>query len=190
MEIANKLFKDKMHDIHKRYTKRKIYIHYRQLPHRKCQKIQVPWNNYKCKQHEEIIGAYLKENENIWNISRLKLKSAINQYFNQLWVEQTPLYIKAGIYKLFKNKVGMEDYPLDITSRRHRVTYAKFRLSDHDLMIEEGRRKRPEVPRGERICLLCAEEVEDEIHFLMKCTSKNTKKKNTIYRNIKNRTIV
>ena len=27
MEIANKLFKDKMHDIHKRYTKRKKYIH-------------------------------------------------------------------------------------------------------------------------------------------------------------------
>ena len=49
MEIANKLVKDKMHDIHKRYTKRKKYIHYRQLPHRKCQRIQVPWNNYKCK---------------------------------------------------------------------------------------------------------------------------------------------
>ena len=38
MEIANKLFKDKMHDIHKRYTKRRKYIHYRQLPNRKCHK--------------------------------------------------------------------------------------------------------------------------------------------------------
>ena len=84
-----------------------------------------------AKQHEEKIGAYLKENENIWNISRLKLKSAINQYFNQLWVEQTPLYIKAGIYKLFKSKAGIEDYLVDITSRRHRVTYTKFRLSDY-----------------------------------------------------------
>ena len=107
-----------------------------------------------AKQHEENIGACLKENENIWNISRLKLKSAINQYFNQLWVEQTPLYIKAGTYKLFKNKVGIEDYLVDITSRRHRVTYTKFRLSDHSLVIGEGRRKRPKVPIDERICLL------------------------------------
>ena len=122
-----------------------------------------------AKQHEEKIGAYLKENENIWNISRLKLKSAINQYFKQLWVEQTPLYIEAGIYKLFKIKVGIEDYLVDITSRRHRVTYTKFKLSDHSLMIEEGRRKRPKV-------LLCTEEVEDEIHFLIKFTSKTTKR--------------
>ena len=55
-----------------------------------------------AKQHEEQIGAYLKENENIWNISRQKLKSATNQYFNQFWVEQTPLYTKAGTYTLFK----------------------------------------------------------------------------------------
>ena len=91
-----------------------------------------------AKQHEEKIGAYHKENENIWNISRLKLKSALNHYFNQLWVEQTPLYIKAGIYMLFKNKVGIEDYLVDITSRSHRVTYTKFRLSDHSLVLEEG----------------------------------------------------
>ena len=104
-----------------------------------------------AKQHGEKIGAYLEENENIWNISRLKLKSAINQYFNQLWVEQTPLYIKAGIYKLFKIKVGIEDYQVDITSRRHRVTYTTFRLSDHSLVIEEGRRKGLKFPEIERI---------------------------------------
>ena len=69
------------------------------------------------------IGAYLEENENIWNILRFKLKSAINQYFNRLWVEQTP----AGTYQLFKNKLGLEDYLVDI-SCRHRVTYTKFRL--------------------------------------------------------------
>ena len=58
-----------------------------------------------AKQHEENIGAYFKENENIWNISRFQLKSAINQYFNQLWLEQTPIYIKAGTYKLFNSLI-------------------------------------------------------------------------------------
>ena len=132
--------------------------------------------NCVTKKHKEKIEEYLKENENIWNISRFKLKLAINQYFNHLWVEQTPLYVKAGTYKLFKNRVGIEDYLVDITNRRHKVIYTKSRLSDHSLMIEEGRRKRPKIPRDERICLLCTEEVEHEIYFLIKCPSKSTER--------------
>ena len=77
--------------------------------------------NCMTKKHKEKIEEYLKENENIWNISRFKLKLAINQYFNQLWVEQTPLYVKAGTYKVFKNRVGIEDYLVDITNRRNKV---------------------------------------------------------------------
>ena len=46
--------------------------------------------NCMAKKHKEKIEEYLKENENIWNISRFKLKLAINQYFNQIWVEQLP----------------------------------------------------------------------------------------------------
>ena len=131
--------------------------------------------NCMAKKHKEKIEEDLKENGNIWNISRFKLKLAINQYFNQLWVEQTPLYVKAGTYKLFKNRVGIEDYLVDITNRRHKVIYRKFRLSGHSLMIEEGRRKRPKIPRDERICLLRTE-VENEIHFLIKCPSKSTER--------------
>ena len=41
----------------------------------------------------------------------------------------------------------------------------KLRLSDHKLMIEEGRRKRP---REERKCKTC-NKIEDEIHFLLDC---------------------
>ena len=44
----------------------------------------------------------------------------------------------------------------------------KFRLSDHKLLIEEGRRKRPFIPRNERICQSC-HKVEDEVHFLIDC---------------------
>ena len=42
-------------------------------------------------------------------------------------------------------------------------------------MIEEGRTKRPKIPRDERICLLCTEEVEDEIHFLINVQAKTPK---------------
>ena len=47
--------------------------------------------------------------------------------------------------------------------------YTKFRLPDHKLAIEEGRRKRPFLPREQRMCPLCSLEVENEIHILVYC---------------------
>ena len=101
--------------------------------------------NDMAKQHVIKIGAYLKGG-NIWSVSRNKIKHAINQYFNELWFDQSTLFTKAETYKLFKNKTGLENYLIDTTNRKHRVIYSKFRLSDHNLMIEEGRRKRPTIP--------------------------------------------
>ena len=47
--------------------------------------------------------------------------------------------------------------------------HTKFRLSDHTLAMEEGRRKRPFVPREQRMCPLCSLEVENEIPILVYC---------------------
>ena len=38
----------------------------------------------------------------------------------------------------FKNRVKFESYLSDIKNRNYRVTFTKFRLSDHCLMIEKG----------------------------------------------------
>ena len=43
----------------------------------------------------------------------------------------------------------------------------KLRLSNHQLMIEIGRHKK--LPKEERICQICHDGIEDEIHFLIKC---------------------
>ena len=51
---------------------------------------------------------------------------------------------------------------------KHRKSFVKLRLSDHNLMIEKGRRKRPMLPRNERLCDTC-NKLEDEIHFLIEC---------------------
>ena len=37
------------------------------------------------------------------------------------------------------------------------------------LMLELGRYRRPKMPRFERICTICSGEVEDEIHFILRC---------------------
>ena len=44
--------------------------------------------------------------------------------------------------------------------------FIKFRISDHKLLIEEGRRKRPIIPRNGRICKT-SDKIEDECHFLI-----------------------
>ena len=36
-------------------------------------------------------------------------------------------------------------------------------------MIEEGRRRRPRIPRDQRYCQICTPEIEDETHFLISC---------------------
>ena len=40
-------------------------------------------------------------------------------------------------------------------------------------MIETGRYKKPKIPKEERFCPFCADKVEDEVHFLIKCPTYN-----------------
>ena len=54
---------------------------------------------------------------------------------------------KQTLYRELKNRVKFESYLSDIKNRKYRVTFTKFRLSDHDLMIEKGRHKCPKIPK-------------------------------------------
>ena len=88
-----------------------------------------------------------------------------------LWKTQVNTFPKAETYKLFKNTLEFESYLTDIKNRKYRVTFIKYRLSDHCLVIEMGRHKRPLVPREERYCPFCTSTVESEIHFLTQCSA-------------------
>jgi hypothetical protein len=55
---------------------------------------------------------------------------------------------------------------------RKRKNITRFRLSAHDLEIEKGRYTG--VKAHQRFCKLCSSEVEDEIHFLLKCSALDT----------------
>ena len=75
------------------------------------------------------------------------------------------------IHISYLKTVKFESYLTDIKNRKHRVTFTKYRLSDHCLMIEKGRHKWPLVPREERYCPFCTSTVESEIHFLTQCSA-------------------
>lgn len=39
----------------------------------------------------------------------------------------------------------------------------------HDLYIEKGRHHKPKIACDQCICLLCSQDIEDELNFVMKC---------------------
>ena len=53
-----------------------------------------------------------------------------------------------------KNTIKLEKDKHQIKSAKHRIALARFRLSDHPLMIEKRRHMRPRIERSERKCFL------------------------------------
>ena len=74
---------------------------------------------------------------------------------------------KLRTYALFKGEVGREKYLSEIGNVGVRTQLTKFRISDHNLMIEKGRHK--QIHKDLRFCPFCRDRVEDEIHFLVGC---------------------
>ena len=97
-------------------------------------------------------------------ISKIKLIKFIIKIGNLKLYTST----KADSYKIFKSSPKYENYFDYIKNSKHLRALVKFRLSDHKLFIEEGRRKRQFIPRNERLCE-CCHKVEDEVHLLIDC---------------------
>ena len=96
------------------------------------------------------------DDEEIRGLNKAKLCKIIKQEFNTLWQTEVNSFPKADTYIDHSKTVKFESYLTNIKNRKLRVTFTKYRLSDHCLMIEKGRRKRPSVPREERFCPFCA----------------------------------
>ena len=69
-----------------------------------------------------------------------------------------------------KDKIFFEKYLHLITNRKHKIALTRFRLSNHELLIEKGRHAKSSIERNDRKCFHCKEYIEDEIHFLINCT--------------------
>ena len=76
---------------------------------------------------------------------------------------------KAISYVLFKNTVFFEKYLYEIKNMKHKIALSRFRLSNHNLLIEKGRHMKPKLDRNERKCFVCKDAVEDEKHFITIC---------------------
>ena len=72
------------------------------------------------------------------------------------------------LMKLYR--AGIRPYYVDVLkTTNERAILSKLRISAHKLAIEGGRYLN--IPKHERICTACnTGEVEDEEHFLLKCS--------------------
>ena len=78
---------------------------------------------------------------------------------------------KLRTYRLFKTNFRMEQYLFDVRSQKAKGKLTQLRVGSHNLYIETGRHSVPYKDPSERICRYChLNEVEDEFHFVMKCT--------------------
>ena len=88
---------------------------------------------------------------------------------------------KLRYYNLCKNEKCTEDYTKLNINKYHRSLFAQFRCGILPLQIEIGRFRN--LALGDRICPVCNDGVEDEIHFLCQCPAYDD------YRNILFRSI-
>ena len=83
---------------------------------------------------------------------------------------------KLEFYRNLKQEYKFDNY-VQIKDRKRRAALTNLRISAHKLHTETGRYKKYDqelkkytnIPKDERRCQTCPNEVEDEYHFLFKC---------------------
>ena len=91
----------------------------------------------------------------------------LKDQFAQDWIVDVNDNRKLILYREFKHSFCYEQYLDVLKVRKFRHALAQIRSGHHELEIETGRYN--DVARVERLCKLCHVEIEDEIHFILKC---------------------
>ena len=81
---------------------------------------------------------------------------------------------KLCTYSLIKKDHEIEPYLKSNIPRHYKCKITALRVGSHDLEIERGRYTK--IPAKCRYCKFCQNEVEDECHFLTKCSLYMTKR--------------
>lgn len=88
-----------------------------------------------------------------------------------LWRNAVISNAKTLLYREIKTSYNVEYYVHRTHNRRNRSLIARLRAGCLDLEIERGRWRG--VTRDNRICNLCFNGIEDELHFLFYCDKLN-----------------
>ena len=110
---------------------------------------------------------------NISNLHKKSIRKELRSHYKIWWRDQIRTSTHGLFFLKFKQNICYEKYLDQLNQHNLRCSLSKIRLSDHKLMIEQGRKAKPKTPQQERICVLCDDgtnsKIEDEVHFLFDC---------------------
>ena len=90
--------------------------------------------------------------------------------YRDYWTELTKSHNKMETYVTLNREYTAATYLTTVSDRKLRRTLTKYRLSEHNLAVEEGRHRQTWLPREVRLCSYCDQgTVETELHFLIHC---------------------
>ena len=110
---------------------------------------------------------FMESYNNLLAIDLDLFKAKLELYAQEKWLETVQSKPKLRTYKTYKSELVSEEYVRRLMSRHQRSTFAKFRCGILPLNLEVGRYRGIKVEN--RICPLCNNDVETEIHFLLEC---------------------
>ena len=105
----------------------------------------------------------------VTHLSKEKIKKLCRTIYDNYWWNKMMNSPKALSYVLIKTENAFEPYLATIKDYKMRNYVSRFRMSNHQLMIEKGRRMRPKIDRDKRFCFNCHSEIENELHFVINC---------------------
>ena len=77
---------------------------------------------------------------------------------------------KLECYLALNKEYTVAEYVTTVTDLKLRKAFTMYRLSEHSLAIEKGRRRQTWLSREDRLSAHCPQnEVETELHFLTSC---------------------
>ena len=138
---------------------------------------ELDWNRTICTLLSEH-GMRYRITENFLDTGDAFLGKAKDIYHQEAFTQINKPESKLRTYALIKTDIGREPYLSEIRNAKHRQKLSKFRLSNHKLLIETGRHMK--LPKTERICPICKEGIEDELHFLVRCNFYESERKSLL----------
>ena len=109
--------------------------------------------------------------------TRIKWKKEIKFLFNDVRADEKQKN-KLWTYRIFKTEYKQERYTSTLKNKSYRSVLAKFRLSNHSLLIEKGRHAGLQVEK--RTCPFGCNKIEDEVHFFTECSVNEFHRKHLI----------
>ena len=119
------------------------------------------------------------ENKNVLRKHKLYICRTLGDLAHQATEENIGKETKLDLFNKSKTVNTSAKYLNRIENRKKRSLICKLRLGTLDLEIEKSRRLN--IPRAERVCKLCnSGEIEDVVHFILKCPRLGDVRKNYI----------